>query len=187
MITILFETITAAVRAYNTLQPMIDVSLDCNAITYNETDEEVVRWLIQDSYCQVGTKRIFTIHSNKQISILLVDDDPNLLLLIADYLDYNGLESITAESGEKGWELYCGNKPNIIVSGIAMETIDSGYQLFQRVRGNNLHQPFIFLSSQLNDSEKREQAMELGADAYIGKPFEPEELLTAIKTFIPMS
>ena len=55
--TILFETITAAVRAYNTLQAMIDVTNDCNAITYNETDEELVKWLVRDSYCQVGAKK----------------------------------------------------------------------------------------------------------------------------------
>lgn len=60
MTTILFETITAASLAYNTLQHMIDVSLDCNAITYNETDEELVKWLVRDSYCQLGeSKRVY--------------------------------------------------------------------------------------------------------------------------------
>ena len=54
MTTILFETITAASLAYNTLQPMIDVTNDCNAITYNETDEELVKWLVGVRYCQVG-------------------------------------------------------------------------------------------------------------------------------------
>lgn len=52
MTTILFETITIAQSAYNTLQSMIDVSLDCNAVIYNETDSEVVKWLVRDSYCQ---------------------------------------------------------------------------------------------------------------------------------------
>ncbi|WP_036487295.1 hypothetical protein [Myxosarcina sp. GI1] len=35
---------------------MIDASLDCNAITYNKADEELVKWLVHDSYCQAGTK-----------------------------------------------------------------------------------------------------------------------------------
>lgn len=60
MTTILFKTITAAVRAYNTLQPMIDVTLDCNAINYNETNAELVKWLVRDSYCQLGaSKRVY--------------------------------------------------------------------------------------------------------------------------------
>ena len=46
--TILFETITAAQQAYDTLQPMIEVSLDCNALTYDGIDEELVKWLVSD-------------------------------------------------------------------------------------------------------------------------------------------
>ena len=58
--TILFETITAAQQAYNTLQPMIDLSLDCNALTYNEIDEELVKWLVEDGYCRAGiSKRVY--------------------------------------------------------------------------------------------------------------------------------
>ena len=55
--TILFETITAAQKAYDTLQPMIDVSLDCNALTFNEIDEELVKWLVRDRYCQLGARK----------------------------------------------------------------------------------------------------------------------------------
>ena len=54
--TILFKTITEAERAYKTLQKMIDVTIDCNAITYNNADEEVVRWLVEDNYCNVGAR-----------------------------------------------------------------------------------------------------------------------------------
>ena len=54
--TILFETIAAAVQAYDTLQPMIDVGLDCNAITFNEIDEELVKWLVEDDYVTVGAR-----------------------------------------------------------------------------------------------------------------------------------
>ncbi len=54
--TIFFETITAAQQAYDTLQPMIDVSLDCNAVTYNKADEELVKWLVHNSFCQSGAK-----------------------------------------------------------------------------------------------------------------------------------
>ncbi len=55
--TILFETITPAQKAYDTLQPMIDVSIDCNAVIHNKTDEELVKWLISDRYYQAGAKK----------------------------------------------------------------------------------------------------------------------------------
>ncbi len=47
-VTILFESVEAAKEAFTTLKPMIDMTLDCNAIIYNETDEELVKWLIRD-------------------------------------------------------------------------------------------------------------------------------------------
>ena len=182
IITVLFETITAAQKAHDILQPMIDVGLDCNAITYDLADEEAIKWLIQDSYCQSEDRERYFYPKPK--FVLLVDDDPNLLLLIADYLDFKELQCFTAETQKEGWQSYCRIKPDVIVSGIAMQSIDCGYKLFQRVRDNNLHQPFIFLSSQLNNPTIREKAVELGADAYFSKPFEPEELFMAIKKLL---
>ena len=165
--------------AYNTLQFVINVSLDYNAITYDQADEELVKWLVQDNYCQSDAKEKYIYPKPK--FILLVDDDPNLLLLVADYLNFKGLQAFTVESVEEGWQSYSKIKPDVIVSGIAMQSTDCGYRLFQRVREQNLHQPFIFLSSQLNVPSKREKAIELGANAYFGKPFEPEELLMSIE------
>ena len=54
--TILFATVAAAVEAYKTLQAMIDVTIDCNAITYNSSDEEAIKWLVEDYYCNVGVR-----------------------------------------------------------------------------------------------------------------------------------
>ena len=56
-VTILFESVEAAKEAFTTLKPMIEVSIDCNAVTYNQADEELVKWLISDRYCQSGDKK----------------------------------------------------------------------------------------------------------------------------------
>ena len=150
MTTILFETITAAQKAHDTLQSMIDVSIDCNAIIYNETDEEAVRWLIQDSYCQSDDRERYVYP--KPIFILLVDEDPNfLILLTSDYIDYKELQIFTARSEEEGWQTYCSFKPNIIVSRIAIKATEWGCKLFQRIRENDPDRPLIFLSSQLDE------------------------------------
>ena len=63
-ITILFESVEAATKAFQTLKPMIEMSLDCNALTFNEIDEELVKWLVRDCeashrhrYCRLGAKK----------------------------------------------------------------------------------------------------------------------------------
>ena len=179
--TILFETVDAAQKAYNTLQYAIDVNLDCNAISFERSNEELVEWLVSDVYYNAGVYRRI---NHQQELVLLVDDDLNLLLLLAEYLEYKGLETITAKSGEEGWKRYCTENPGAIVSGIAMETTDAGYSLLQRVRDLDPRQPFIFLSSQLRIPSKRARAIELGADACFMKPFEPEDLFRAIAKII---
>ena len=56
-ITILFESVEAAKEAFTTLKPMIDAGLDCNALTFDEIDGELVKWLISDCYYQAGAKK----------------------------------------------------------------------------------------------------------------------------------
>jgi CheY-like chemotaxis protein len=74
-------------------------------------------------------------------------------------------------------------EPDVIVSGIAMQSIDCGYRLLQQVREDDVHQPFIFFSSQINIPGKTERAIELGANACFAKPFDVEELFSAIEQF----
>ena len=52
----MFETFTAAESAYDSLKLMTEVVLDCNAVTYNQSDRELVKWLVQDKYCRAGAK-----------------------------------------------------------------------------------------------------------------------------------
>lgn len=56
-ITILFESVEAATKAFTTLKPMIDVNLDCNALTFDEMDEVLVKWLVEDDYCQADARK----------------------------------------------------------------------------------------------------------------------------------
>lgn len=116
-------------------------------------------------------------------SVLLVDYNPNLLLLLADFLKSFGLKVYTAESIEKGWQVYTEAQPDLIVSDIALKSKDCGYRFLKQVRDRDLQQPFIFLSA-LNNSINRNIAMRLGANAYIDKPFEPDELYRKIKSIL---
>ena len=117
-------------------------------------------------------------------SILVIDRSPNLLLLLADYLKSKGLKLYTAESIEKGWQLYVEAKPDLIVSDIAIRFNDCGYRFLKRVRDRDLQQPIIFLSAQLNNPINRNNAMRLGVNACFDKPFEPDELYQEIESIL---
>ena len=105
-------------------------------------------------------------------------------LLLADYLRSKGLELYTAESIEKGWQLYVETQPDLIVSGIAIKFNNCGYTFLKQVRDRDLQQPFIVLSAQLNNSINRENAIRFGVNAYFDKPFEPDELYQKIESIL---
>ena len=117
-------------------------------------------------------------------SILVIDRSPNLLLLLADYLKSKGLKLYTAESIEKGWQLYVETKPDLVVTDIAIRFNDCGYRFLKRVRDRDLQQPIIFLSAQLNNPINRNNAMRLGVNACFDKPFEPDELYQEIESIL---
>ena len=117
-------------------------------------------------------------------SILVIDRSPNLLLLLADYLKSKGLKLYTAESIEKGWQLYVETKPDLVVTDIAIRFNDCGYRFLKQVRDRDLQQPIIFLSAQLNNPINRNNAMRLGVNACFDKPFEPDELYQEIESIL---
>jgi len=104
-----------------------------------------------------------------------VDDEPQLLFSVTEFLTRVGYEVTPAESGGEALEHLVDLPPDLIISDIMMEEMD-GYEFQQRVNaltGGGI--PFIFLSAktELND---RLVGLRGGADDYVTKPFEPEEL-----------
>lgn len=176
---ILFETVSAAQKAYQTLRSMIDVSLDCNAVLYDKTDEKLVRWLLLDDYCYWGAARKVYLHA-KQKSVLLVGNNRNLLLLLKEYLNFMELLAVCAESEAEAWRFYCQDRSDIIISDIAMEKIDSDSNLLYKVKQINPSQPFIFLSSHISIVAKHKKAFKLSVDERFGQLLQLEELLLTI-------
>jgi len=117
--------------------------------------------------------------------LLLIDDDPNLILLVKDYLEFRGYEVITAANGQLAWEILeqsMPDLPNLIICDIMMPEMD-GYAFV-----NNLRQeprlawlPVIFLSAKGQPID-RIKGLNTGADVYIVKPFEPEELVAQVES-----
>ncbi len=114
-------------------------------------------------------------------TILVVEDDPNMLEIIAFLLEDDGYEVFLASSGETALFLIQQDRPDLIISDVTMPGMD-GFDLYERIRARVdwAQIPFIFLTARGQRADVR-KGMELGADDYLVKPFEPEELLAAVK------
>jgi DNA-binding NarL/FixJ family response regulator len=114
--------------------------------------------------------------------LLLIDDDPNLILLVRDYLEFRGYEVLTADNGKEALDLLAQNLPDMIVCDIMMPEMD-GYALIENIRKNPRTSwiPVLFLSAR-GQSQDRIKGLNLGADVYMVKPFEPEELVAQVES-----
>lgn len=111
--------------------------------------------------------------------LLVVDDDPGLLLAVSDTLRTEGYDVSTARRGADAMVRVAEALPDLIISDIRMPGMD-GYQLVRNLRSNARTRlvPIIFLTAK-DEVADRIQGFRTGVDAYITKPFEPDEL-TAI-------
>ena len=114
--------------------------------------------------------------------LLLIDDDPNLILLVKDYLEFRGYEVITAENGREALEILEQDVPDMIICDVMMPEMD-GYTFVEQVRQNERTSwiPVLFLSAK-GQSADRVKGLNKGADVYMVKPFEPEELVAQVES-----
>ncbi len=115
-------------------------------------------------------------------TILLIEDDTALRENTAELLELAGYSVITAPNGKIGVQKALAIIPQVIVCDIMMPEMD-GYGVLQEMTKNpkTRHIPFIFLSAKTEHKEIR-KGMDMGADDYITKPFEEEELISAIES-----
>ncbi len=114
--------------------------------------------------------------------LLLIDDDPNLILLVKDYLEFRGYQVLTAENGREALDLLEDNLPDMIICDVMMPEMD-GHTLVQQIRKNSRTNwiPVLFLSAK-GQSQDRVKGLNIGADVYMVKPFEPEELVAQVES-----
>ena len=113
--------------------------------------------------------------------ILIVDDDDRIRSLLKDYLDNNGYIVSTAENAEQAKNKLKYLKFDIIILDVMMPG-QNGYDLTKEIR-KKMKVPIILLTAK-GEVENRIKGLELGADDYLGKPFEPKELLLRIENII---
>lgn len=110
--------------------------------------------------------------------ILIVDDDPRLRDLLRRYLGENGFNVLVSENGEAMKRLWVREHFDVLILDLMMPGED-GLAILKRLRAEKDMTPVIMLTARGEDVE-RILGLELGADDYLGKPFNPRELLARI-------
>ena len=118
---------------------------------------------------------------NKKIHILVVDDDDRIRNLLKDFLFEKNYIVSTAENAEQAKIKLEHLKFDILILDVMMPG-QNGYELTKDIK-KNIQVPIILLTAK-GEVENRIKGLELGADDYIGKPFEPKELLLRIKNIL---
>ncbi|TAE43033.1 MAG: DNA-binding response regulator [Sphingobacteriales bacterium] len=122
----------------------------------------------------------------QQQKILLVEDDPNLGLLLEDYLQIKGkFKVVLAKDGDAGLRAFTADDFDICILDVMMPKKD-GFTLAKEIRKINAHIPLIFATAKGMMDDKT-TAYNLGGDDYITKPFRIEELLLRINALLKRS
>lgn len=116
--------------------------------------------------------------------LLVVDDDPGLLLAVSETLRAEGYEVKTARRGAEALTRIAESLPDLIISDIRMPGMD-GYQLVKNLRSNPRTRlvPIVFLTAK-DEISDRITGFRTGVDAYLTKPFEPDELTAVVQAIL---
>jgi DNA-binding response OmpR family regulator len=117
-----------------------------------------------------------------KVTILLVEDDPNLSDVLRDYLDLLGYQVVLATDGEAGLTLYKKSLIHLCILDVMLPKKD-GFTLARNIRDINQQVPIIFLTA-LGMMEDRVTGFKAGCDDYISKPFSSEELSLRIEAIL---
>lgn len=117
-------------------------------------------------------------------SVLIVDDEKEIVELIDFYLKNNGYNTFKASNGKEALEVFEKEQISIVVLDIMMPQID-GKEVLRKIREKS-NTPIIFLSAKGEDIDKID-GLFLGADDYLAKPFNPIELIARIKALLRRS
>ncbi|MFQ5654702.1 MAG: response regulator transcription factor [Planctomycetota bacterium] len=115
-------------------------------------------------------------------SILVVEDDPGILLGLVRNLEFEGHAVLSARDGEEGLRLALDERPDLLILDIMLPGID-GLEICKVLRREGMQTPILFLSARGEERDKVE-GLRLGADDYITKPFGVKELLARVEAAI---
>jgi len=118
----------------------------------------------------------------KNIKVLLAEDDLQMGFIIKDNLEEEGYEVINCPDGETAWEQFQRRRPDICLLDVNMPVRD-GFSLAKKIRQRNDVVPILFLTAKSMEEDKL-KGFQTGADDYITKPFSMKELMSRMNVFL---
>jgi len=115
-------------------------------------------------------------------TILVVEDDAGIRVVLADTLTSQGYHVVTADNGKKGLELAQKLKPDLIILDVMLPLMD-GFEICRRLRKEGIISPVMMLTVKDEEVDKV-LGLELGADDYVTKPFSLKELSARVKALL---
>jgi Response regulators consisting of a CheY-like receiver domain and a winged-helix DNA-binding domain len=117
--------------------------------------------------------------------ILIVDDEPDVLLTLRMIFESEGFDPLLAADGETALRRVDDEHPDLVVLDIMMPVLD-GWFVLAELGGRPVHPRVVVCSAKSGDAD-RTRAAELGADEYVTKPFEPDDLVAVIRDVLGRS
>lgn len=117
--------------------------------------------------------------------VLIVDDEPDILLMLRISFEEAGYETTLAADGERAMERIAAERPDVMVLDVMMPVMD-GWSVLEALRGRPGAPRVVVLSARTADRDVV-RALELGAAEYVTKPFEPKALLATVERVLAMS
>jgi DNA-binding NarL/FixJ family response regulator len=116
--------------------------------------------------------------------LLIVDDEPGLRQAVQAYLEEEGFKVEVASNAREGWEMIQKLAPDLVISDLMMPQVD-GYEFLKQLREDSRYQtiPVVFLTARGMTSD-RIQGYNAGCDAYLSKPFDPDELVAVVTNLL---
>ncbi|GFZ91786.1 DNA-binding response regulator [Compostibacillus humi] len=118
----------------------------------------------------------------RPIKILIIEDDSNIVELIQLYMDKVGYFHISASDGEEGLELFLTESPDCIILDIMLPKMN-GWEVCKAIRLEDKQVPIIMLTGK-GETYDVIKGLDIGADDYIVKPFDPNELIARVKSVL---
>lgn len=116
------------------------------------------------------------------IKVLVVEDDPNIVELIEMYVEKMGFSVVAAYDGEEGVELFYRESPDCIILDLMLPKMN-GWDVCQMIRMEDKQIPIIMLTGK-GETYDIVKGLEIGADDYVVKPFDPNELMARVKSVL---
>jgi two-component system alkaline phosphatase synthesis response regulator PhoP len=114
--------------------------------------------------------------------VLIVEDEPDMILGLKDNFEFEGYEVITAADGTAGLDRARATKPDLVILDIMLPKL-SGLEVCKTLRGEGYENPIIMLTARGQEIDKV-VGLELGADDYVTKPFSIRELLARVRAIL---